>query len=178
MVVPALSFAFAIGVERAAAYDVGYDSSCDEIDLIETHVDYPRGHISRFASIYSTGRVRYAISYPKDPTALALPLATGRSLRGEDATQSSFQSMPLPALTGFQVQPRSLALFRAEQMADLPGTVIPRPEGFRPEGVVTVANNTGMDLKDAWVIELAPTGSKVNATYLGEISFGPRGADR
>ncbi len=123
VVVPTLSLAFAVGVERAAAYDVGYDSSCDEIDLIETHGAYPRGHLSRFASIYSTGRVRYTISYPNDPTALALPLATGRSLRGEDLAQSSFQTLPNPALTGFQVQPRSLALFRAEQMASLPGTV-------------------------------------------------------
>ena len=95
-VVPLLSFAFAIVVERAAAYDVGYDSSCDEVDLLETYGDYPRGHLSRFASLYSTGRVKYAISYPDDPTALALPLDTGRSIRGEDVPQSVFQTLPIP----------------------------------------------------------------------------------
>ena len=43
----------------------------------------------------------------------------GRSLRGEDITSSSWQSQPVPALEGFQVQPRSLSLFRAEQMVNL-----------------------------------------------------------
>ena len=151
VVVPTLSLAFAIGVERAAAYDVGYDSSCDEVDLIETHGGYARGHISRFASLYSTGRVKFAISYPNDPTALALPMSTGRALRGEDSTQSSFQTQPIPALTGFQVQPRSLALFRAEQMANLPGTVTLSAEG---EGPRTVTNESGLDINDAWVVEV------------------------
>jgi hypothetical protein len=153
VVVPVLSLAFAVGVERAAAYDVGYDSSCDEIDLIETHGDYTRGHLSRFASVYSTGRVRYSISYPNDPTALALPLSTGRPFRGEEFAQSSFQSLPFPALTGFQVQPRSLALFRAEQMANLPGTVTLSADG---EGPRTVTNESGLDINDAWVVEVRP----------------------
>ena len=151
VVVPTLSLAFAVGVERAAAYDVGYDSSCDEVDLIETHGDYPRGHLSRFASLYSTGRVKFSISYPNDPTALALPLATGRALRGEDVTQSSFQTQPIPALTGFQVQPRSLAMFRAEQLAGVPGTVTLSPPGGGPR---TISNDSGLDLNDAWVIEV------------------------
>ena len=178
VVVPTLSLAFAIGVERAAAYDVGYDSSCDEIDLIETHGSYTRGHISRFASLYSTGRVKFAISYPNDPTALALPLATGRSLRGEDSTQSSFQTQPIPSLTGFQVQPRSLAMFRAEQLASLPGTVTLSPEG---EGPRTVINESGLDLKDAWVVELQPLNAnesqksvKLKAVSLGAIANGAK----
>jgi len=175
VVVPTLSLAFAIGVERAAAYDVGFDSSCDEIDLIETHGDYPRGHLSRFASVYSTGRVKFSISYPNDPTALALPLATGRSFRGEDFTQSSFQTLPFPALTGFQVQPRSLALFRAEQMAGLPGTVTLSPEG---EGPRTIANDSGLDLNDAWVVELRPAPADPKDATLRAIAVGaiPAGA--
>ena len=123
VVAPILSIAFAVGVERAAAFDLGYDSACDEIDVIETYGDYPRAHVSRFASLYSTGRVRYTISYPDDPTALALPLSSGRAIGGEDVAVSSWRSYPVPALEGFLVQPRSLALFRAEQMATLTGTI-------------------------------------------------------
>jgi hypothetical protein len=170
VVVPTLSLAFAIGVERAAAYDVGYDSSCDEVDLVETHGGYPRGHLSRFASLYSTGRVKFAISYPNDPTALALPLATGRALRGEDTIQSSFQTQPIPALTGFQVQPRSLAMFRAEQMANLPGTVTISPPGDGPR---TISNESGLDLNDAWVIELRQAGT-FKAVSLGSIAAGAK----
>ena len=96
VVVPVLSLGFAIGVERAAAYDMGYDSACDEIDVVEAYGGYPRAHVSRFASLYSTGRGRFTISYPNDPTALALPLDNGRSLRGEDVTTSVWQSYPVP----------------------------------------------------------------------------------
>jgi hypothetical protein len=168
VVVPTLSLAFAIGVERAAAYDVGYDSSCDEVDVLETHGDYTRGHLSRFASLYSTGRVRFTISYPNEATALALPLASGRSLRGEDSTQSTFQSLPNPALSGFQVQPRSLSLFRAEQMTPLPGTVTITPSGQGPR---TIQNALGMELEDAWVVKLGREGNSEYA-YLGALASG------
>jgi hypothetical protein len=171
VMVPTLAFAFAIGVERAAAYDVGYDSSCDEVDMIETHGDYPRGHLSRFASLYSTGRVKFAISYPNDPTALALPLATGRSLRGEDSTQSTFQTQPIPMLSGFQVQPRSLAMFRAEQMASLPGTVTLSKLGDGPRSIV---NESGLDLKDAWIVEVRSDKEKMTGAFLGEIANGAK----
>src|SRR6185312_10582255 len=46
VVVPLLSLAFAIGVERAAAYDIGYNSASDEIDVLEAYGDYPRAHVS------------------------------------------------------------------------------------------------------------------------------------
>ena len=170
LAIPVLSLAFAIGVERAAAYDVGYDSSCDEVDLIETHGSYPRGHISRFASLYSNGRVKFSISYPNDPTALALPLATGRALRGEDATQASFQTQPIPALTGYQVQPRSLAMFRAEQMASLPGTVSLTPADQGPR---TIVNESGLDLEDAWVVEVGD-GKQTRGVRLGKVANGAK----
>src|SRR5205807_3361012 len=76
---PLLAFGFAIVVERGAAYDLGFDSSCDEVDTLEIQGAYHRAHLSRFASLYSTSRTRYNIAYP-NPTALALPLTMG-SLR-------------------------------------------------------------------------------------------------
>ena len=99
MVVPILALGFAVGVERAAAYDVGYDSSCDEIDLIETHGDLPaRAHLSRFASLYSTGRVRSStISYPERPLGAGPPAGDrpGPPRRGFGPL-SSFQTSRSP----------------------------------------------------------------------------------
>lgn len=164
VLVPLLAIGFAVVVERAAAYDVGYDSACNEVDVMETFGDYPRGHLSRFASLYTTGRVKYAISYPGDPTALALPMNTGRAIRGEDVAQSVFQATPVPTLDRFQVQPRSLAMFRAEQYADLPGTFTLKDEG----GVKTVVNGTEAELRDAVVVEIGAKESR--ATYLGRVA--------
>jgi len=169
VVVPVLSIGFAVGVERAAAYDVGFDSSCDEVDIIETHEGYPRAHLSRFASIYSTGRVRFTIGYPNDPSALALPLATGRSLRGEDVVQSSLRTMPYPALTDFMVQPRSLSLFRAEQMPSVPGTVAFTPSDDL-NALKTIRNDFGFDLADAWVVKVAWDADELKGVHLGAIA--------
>ncbi len=154
--VPVLALGFAIVVERAAAYDVGYDSACNEIDVIETFGNYPRGHLSRFASLYTTGRVRYSISFPGDPSALALPLNTGRSIRGEDVQQSVFQATPTPTLTDFQVQPRSLAMYRAEQYQNLSGTVFLTEEA----GVRTIVNQMGLTLRDAILVEVGTKSSR------------------
>ncbi|WP_254053416.1 hypothetical protein [Singulisphaera sp. GP187] len=167
VVVPVLSLGFAIGVERAAAYDMGYDMACDEIDVLETYGAYPRAHLSRFASLYTTGRIRFTISFPNDPTALALPLDNGRSLRGEDITTSSWQSQPVPALEGFQVQPRSLSLFRAEQLVNLPGaiTLVTDAEGRR------IVNATNLELRDATVIEVNGSNDR-KPLYLGTIMPG------
>ena len=168
VVAPILSLAFAVGVERAAAFDLGYDSACDEIDVIETFGDYPRAHVSRFASLYSTGRVRYTISYPDDPTALALPLSNGRSIGGEDVAVSSWRSYPVPALEGFLVQPRSLALFRAEQMATLAGTI--RLEAD-VGGSRRIVNGTDLELRDAVLVDLNNDEAR-RETPLGTIAPG------
>jgi hypothetical protein len=166
-VVPALALGFAIGVERAAAYDVGYDLACDEIDVLELFGGYPRAHLSRFASLYSTGRVRFNVSYPNDPTALALPLISGSYLKGEESSTAVWRSTPVPTLEGYQVQPRTLGMFRAEQMANMPGSVTLATD----QGPRRVVNDTDLELRDAVLIDL--NGPKDRAeTYLGTI--GPR----
>src|SRR5262249_2209902 len=132
-----------------AAYDLGYDSACDEIDLLEIHEGYSRAHLSRFASLYSTGRGRYTIAYPNDPTALALPLDIGRSISGEDVTTSVWQTYPVPALPAFSVQPRSLSMFRAEQMIGLSGPIAIEST----EGGGVLVNRSDLELRDAVLVD-------------------------
>jgi hypothetical protein len=171
IIVPVLSLGFAVGVERAAAYDMGYDTACDEIDVIEAYGGYPRAHISRFASLYSTGRVRFSIAFPGDPTALALPLDSGRSLRGEDVSTSIWQSHPTPTLDAFAVQPRSLAMFRAEQLAPLAGSI--SLERDDDEGPPRIVNDSELELRDAVLIDVnGPDPARRVETYLGTIPPG------
>jgi len=149
-VVPLLALGFAVAVERGAANEQGFDSASDEIDLLEIQGAYPRAHLSRFAALYSTGRVRYAISYPGDLDALALPLNTEGGLKGDEVAQSAWSSAPVPTLSGFAVQPRSLAMFRAEQMVDLRGAIaLTTPQG----GAGRVVNRTDLELRDAAIVE-------------------------
>lgn len=165
--VPLLALGFAVGVERVAAYDLGYDSACDEIDILEVHGGYARAHLSRFASLYSTGRGKYSISYPNDPTALALPLDIGRSITGEDVTSSVWQSYPVPAIQGFSVQPRSLSMFRAEQMVGLSGPIVLESRDDRK----VVANYSELELRDAILIDFSDPRQR-RETFLGTIAPG------
>ena len=169
VIVPALSVAFAVGVERAAAYDLGFNSACDEVDVFESFGGYPRAHVSRFASLYSTGRTRFSIAYPNDQTALALPLDNGRSIRGEDVNTAVWKSYPSPALEGYLVQPRSLAFFRAEQMIDLDGAV--SLETDETTGARRLVNRGGLELRDAVLVDYGGKNSR-NELYLGTIPPG------
>jgi hypothetical protein len=167
IVVPILSLGFGVGVERAAAYDMGYNIACDEIDVVEAFGGYPRAHVSRFASLYSTGRTRFTVAYPNDPTALALPLDNGRSQRGEDVSTAGWQSFPVPTLEGYLVEPRSLAFYRAEQLTSLDGAVSLESDG----GKRTVKNEGGLELRDAVLVDLSGPRER-KEIYLGTIAPG------
>ncbi len=165
IVVPLLALGFAVGVERVAAYDMGYDSACDEIDLLEVQGVYPRAHLSRFAALYTTGRAKYAIAYPNEPTAVALPFNNERSIGGEDVSTAVWQSYPVPALQNFSVQPRSLAMFRGEQMLGLSGPIVLEEDQARR----TVVNRSELELRDAVLVDF-PGGGQRRETYLGTIA--------
>ncbi|MDR3618036.1 MAG: hypothetical protein P4L85_01710 [Paludisphaera borealis] len=167
IIVPLLAFGFAVGVERIAAYDMGYDSACDELDLLEIQGTFPRGHLSRFASIYTTGRGQYTIKFPNNPTALALPLDIGRSIAGEDLTTSVWRSYPVPALEEFTVQPRSLSMFRSEEMVSLPGSITVEADGPRR----VLRNDGGLELRDAKLVDFSDPAEPLE-TYLGTIAAG------
>ena len=149
---PVLALGFAIGVERVAAYDMGYDSACDEIDLLEIQGGYTRAHLTRIASIYTTGRGKYTISYPNDPTALALPFNTERSIGGEDVVTSV-----LAIVSG----PRAARFHRAAaQPVDVPGRADARPGRIdhhrgrrRRAGGRTIVNGTDLELRDAVLVD-------------------------
>lgn len=168
-VVPVVAFAFAIGVQRGAAYDLGFDSASDELDLLEVQGDYPRAHLTRFASIYTSGRGDYTISYPNNNTALALPLGTGRTIAGEDRTVTTWDSTPVPALSNLIVQPRSLSLFRAEEMTNLAGSIRIEGDGTGRK----VVNGSELELRDAVLIDVSGEGREDwDERYLGTIAPG------
>ena len=97
------------------------------------------------------GVPQFTISYPNDPTALALPIDSGRSIRGEDVARSIFESYPVPTLADFTVQPRSMSMFRAEQMVGLAGAIRLEREG----NTRRLVNGSELELRDAVLIDLS-----------------------
>jgi hypothetical protein len=165
--VPLIAIGFAVSVERVAARDLGYETASDEIDLLEMQSAYPRAHLTRLGSLYTAGRSQFSITYPNDPTALALPLDSGRSIRGEEVSVSAFQSYPVPGLLGLAVQPRSLSLFRAEEMLSLAGSI--RLEGDTGKG--RIVNDSELELRDAILIDVGRDDDH-HERYLGTIKPG------
>lgn len=170
-VVPLLAFGFAGAVERAAAIDTGYDRACDEIDLLEIQPGYPRGHLSRFSVLYSTGRENFTIGFPGEPSALALPLNANLAIRGEQMTESTWQATPGPELLDFRVEPRSLAMLRSEQMIDLQGGIALQSPADGPRSVV---NRTALELRDAVLVDVGTGGPAGENRYtpIGTIAPG------
>ena len=164
--VPILSLGFAVVVERGAARQLGFDSAHDEIDLLEIHSDYSRAHLSRIAALYSTGRVQFTVAFPDDPTALALPFSRTDTLATTEIAQTTWESLPVPALRGFLIQPRSLALYRAEQIHPLGGIVHYATKPNRQ-----IINKTNMNLYDAVLIDVGVNGD-VKKTPIGAILAG------
>jgi hypothetical protein len=146
---------------------MGYDTAADEIDLLEAQGDYDRAHVTRLVSLYTNGRSHFTVSYPDNPTALALPLDNGRSIRGEEIASSVWQSSPVPALLNFTVQPRSLAMFRAEEMRNLGGAI----RLVDAAGKRQIVNESGIELKDAVLIESTGQGKR-RQRLLGTIKPG------
>lgn len=165
VLVPVIALGFAVGVERAAAYNLGFDVASDELDVLEVFGSSSRGHLSRFTSLCSVSRVKFDLTFPGDLSALALPMSTGVGLiRGESVSQSSWRSAPVPGLIGFTVQPRSLSMVRSEQMIALGG----RFELVLNPSERLLRNATEWSLKDAVLVEVASGRTQ----SLGEIPAG------
>jgi hypothetical protein len=90
--------------------------------------------------------------FPGRSWPLCLPLDMQNAVAGSDLARSVWESYPEPALREFPVQPRSLAMFRAEQMLDFPGGIrlVETAEGSRQ-----VVNGTDLELRDAQVVDVA-----------------------
>lgn len=119
---PVLALLGAVCIERLSAYDLGFSRGRDEIGVLELQADYPRGHLTRLGALASTGRDTFKIGFPNDLNAVCLPLAYSAT-RAESVQTSRYGYLPYPALSDFQVQPRSLSYYRSEQMVALPGPI-------------------------------------------------------
>lgn len=163
LIVPPLALIAALSIERLAAYDLGFSRGRDEIALLELQSDYPRAHLTRIGALASTGRDNFTIAFPNDLNAVCMPLAYSAS-RAEQRETSKFEFMPVPALTDFRVQPRSLSYYRSEQMVGLPGPIrLVESES----GEQSIENRTRLVLRDVTIA--MPDGKSI---ALGEIGPG------
>jgi hypothetical protein len=124
LITPGIILAFCIAIVQLARVNVGYDSTSQEIDIVEMFGGYSRGHVSRFTCVYSGSRERCQFRYD-DMAAVALPMSMGQLQRG-----SAIERLALDwditegvavGLGRYEVHPRSVGMVRAEEMRSFSG---------------------------------------------------------
>jgi hypothetical protein len=126
LITPGIILAFCVAIVQLARVNVGYDSTSQEIDVVEMFAGYPRGHVSRFTCLYSGSRERCVFRY-EDVAALALPMSIGEVQRGHTIERLALDwdmAEGVPVSMGrYEVHPRSIGMVRAEEMRSFGGPI-------------------------------------------------------
>ncbi len=83
--VPVIALAGAAIVTKAANLNIGFARSQNEIDMLELQANYPRGHLTRYAALYTSLSTTYDVHFP-DPYAAVQPFVADEKPRGGSAS--------------------------------------------------------------------------------------------
>ena len=129
---PVIAVAGAVVVTRAAHLNIGFARSLTEIDLLELQPDYGRGHLTRYAALYTSLSTSYEVQMD-DAQALAAPLALDRAAGGRHAEGAvTLLRQTDLHVSGFDVSSNSTAMLHIEQMYDVGGGLSYTDEQARP----------------------------------------------
>jgi hypothetical protein len=163
---PILSIGFGVAVVRLAQLDIGFVRAKTEFAVIEAHSGYSRAHVTRYTALYSSLSTGYDIEFD-DPSALALPFATGAPIRNADAGTVSLHRGNEVTLRGFNVASNSTGMLHSEQMFELGGAISLRDSASEQ----TVVNESSLDLRGAVAIHRINRDT-VYYAWIGELSAG------
>lgn len=120
IMVPIVGLAGAAWIARSAQLDIGFARSKTEIDFLELHAGYQRGHVSRYMAVYNSLSTTYDLSFDSQD-AVAAPLgifATGGT-RSNCVFRQAYE--PNVSLAGFAIPSNQTGTIHAEQMIDTGG---------------------------------------------------------
>lgn len=162
---PLIALVGAVVVVRAAQLDIGFVRATNELATLELFADYPRAHLTRYTSLYTSLSTDYDLHFA-DPTAVAQPFPLGvQELRGQGRTDLVLDRADHLVLRGLPVLSNSVGVVQSEQMFDLGGGLELTPDPDRA-GEWLVENKTRVDLEGAGVLQ--PHG----AAWIGPLKSG------
>ncbi len=163
--VPVLAVVWGVLVVWLAQLDIGFARAQIEIDVVEIQPNYSRGHLTRYAALYSSLSSDYDLRFD-DPSALALPFSTDRQrLSGQASSEVTFTSVGERDLSHYPVASNSTGMIHAEQMCDLGGAL---EWSVDADGVPRVTNGTKFALAGAAVVRRRQTD---NDKWLDEVAW-------
>ena len=167
---PIIAIVGAVVVVWYAQLDIGFASSRTELAILEIQGGYPRGHLTRYTSIYTSLSTSYDVHF-EDKSALAIP--TFEALPGQEISRVSTSATDVRVvrandvrMQGFTVRSNSSGMFHSEQMLPLKGSLSVMGDSERG---FEVKNGTNVDIKAAGLIYRDESGA-LFSTWLGDLA--------
>jgi hypothetical protein len=152
--------------------DIGFARSHSEIDVVELHQGFDRGHLTRYAALYTSLSTPYRVQFAA-PGVLAQPFSAGvELLEGQTNASVTLETGASSELLGFAVSSNSTGMIHSEQMIDLGGSIRWRQADA---ALATIENGTKMSLDDSAVIRRATNaidGSALEVAWIGALAPG------
>lgn len=159
---PVIALIGVVIVTRVARLDIGFARRTTEIGLIELHGEYPRGHVTNYAALYTSLSTPYALEFPERGS-VALPLGDiSRSSQRRNASPVQKISAKFGTSAGIRLEPvtvysNSTEMLHSEQMVTLGGGLLYGVDDQTPEGAA-VKNETGLALKGCCLVRKTSSG--------------------
>jgi hypothetical protein len=159
---PLISLGFAVAVVRLAQLDIGFSRAETQVAVVETFAGYPRAHVTRYASLYTSLSTRYDVELD-ELSALALPFPQQLESNSASSTMTAtFRQEDKIRLTGLDVGSNSIGMLHSEEIHDLGGDIHLESSG----STKMIVNHSTLTLQDAVVI--SPEG----IASIGELKAG------
>ena len=164
--IPVIATVGTIAVVRVAQLDIGFARSRTEIGILELQPGYARGHLTRYAGLYTSLSTSYAIELD-EATAVAQPLffdeQNDRLLDRRQVVQLNRGEHAV--LQGLGISSNSTGMIHTEQFLDLGGVLAWQDDGQDAE----VVNQTDILIRGAAVVRRTDGGS-YQVAWFGDVA--------
>lgn len=166
---PIIALTGAFAVVRYASLDIGFVRSVTHVGVLELHNDYPRGHLTDYAALYTSLSTRYNVELD-NLSGQSLPFAnvsTEIFRRGESSKRVELNRTTTTDLKNYLVRSNSTGLLHTEMILDVGG-------GIRLLGTddsLSVENGSLINIEDAGVVRRNNEG-ELEFAWLGSLEAG------
>lgn len=164
---PVIAIVGAVCVIRLAQLNVGFVRSRTEIAVLELQADYPRAHVTRYTTLYTSLSTGYQISFD-DPQAVSLPFVVNEEFKrgpNEWPQLVEFHRDRKTELTGVQVNSNSTEKVHSEHMLPLEGPIMLMGDDV---GGLKLKNSSQLALHDLGIIRRTRTG-QLETAFVAEL---------
>jgi hypothetical protein len=161
-------------VDRARL-DIGFVRAQTEIGLLELQPDYPRGHLTRYTSLYTSLSTTYDVE-SDNLTTLVAPFPAGANLQmlsGQRRETVDFQPYDRVRLASLPVASNFANMIHSEQMLTLDGPVRLGQSSLRRR---QFENHCQFQLRSVGIVYRPAAGNELRGTWIGTLRPGQSAA--